>query len=45
MINPVLPAANAFLAIWNSIPQPIRALFGVFLVCLVIYAVYKLLKG
>lgn len=43
MVNPVVPAANAFLAIWDALPVSIKNLFYVVLTLLALYALYRLL--
>lgn len=43
MINPIQPAANAFLIVWQNLPLPFRALFYVGLFLVLLYAIYKIL--
>lgn len=43
-VNPVQNATNAFLAIWEYLPFPIKSLFFVSLFLTVIYGLYKLLS-
>lgn len=43
MINPVAPAVNAFLHIWDALPLPLRAVFYVGLILMFLYALYKIL--
>lgn len=41
MVNPIIPATDFFLAIFNYIPQPIKALF--FLSC-IMFAIVGLIR-
>lgn len=43
LINPIQPAANAFLIIWQNLPLPFRALFLVGLTLVLLYAIYRIL--
>lgn len=44
-VNPIQPAANSFLIIWESLPLPFRALFYISLLLIVFYAIFSYLKG
>lgn len=44
MFNPLNNAVNAFLAIWNNLPLPLRSLFYVGLVFALTYALYTILS-
>lgn len=44
MIQPLLYAIEAFMAIWHALPFPFRALFGVSLLFMVINLLYRLVK-
>lgn len=44
MDNPVKNAANAFMIIWQHLPDPIRALFVVSLLLALLWGLYCLLS-
>lgn len=44
MTNPVAPAVNAFLHIWEALPLPLRSVFYVGLVFAVLYAMFQILS-
>lgn len=43
-VNPIEKAANAFLIIWHHLPLPVRSLFYVSLILVVIWALYSMLS-
>ena len=43
MVNPVINGANAFLAIWSAVPQPIKGVFYVALIFAVIWTLFQLI--
>lgn len=44
MVQPVLYAIEAWLAIWNNLPVPFHGIFGVSLFLMAVQVLYRLVK-